>query len=123
MLEGEFGGKKADLRINSGFPWNGKVSVELKREEESECTLALRIPGGWEGYTVNGKPGPVDASSAAEADGTVKDGYLYLRRTWRDGDKLDLDFPTAIRIMAADSRFREDVGRAAVSRGPVVYCM
>ena len=123
VLECEFGGKKADIRITSGFPWNGKVSVELKLEEKAEFTLALRIPGWCEGYTVNGKPGAVEASSATEADGTVKDGYLYLHRTWRDGDRLELDFPMTVRIMEADSRVREDIGRAAVTRGPVVYCM
>ena len=123
VLECEFGGKKADLRIISGFPWNGKVSVELKLDEETEFTLALRIPGWCEGYMVKGKPGAVEASSAAEADGTVKDGYLYMHRTWRDGDKLELDFPMSVRIMEADSRVREDIGRAAVTRGPVVYCM
>ena len=33
------------------------------------------------------------------------------------------DSPMTVRIMEADSRVREDIGRAAVTRGPVVYCM
>ena len=124
-LECEFGGKKADVRITSGFPWNGKVTVELRLEEETEFTLALRIPGWCEGYTVNGRPGPAGGTVDAEKPESeiLKDGYLYLRRTWRDGDKLELDFPMTVRIMEADSRVREDIGRAAVTRGPVVYCM
>ena len=124
-LECEFGGKKADVRITSGFPWNGKVTVELRLEEETEFTLALRIPGWCDGYTVNGRPGPAGGTVDAEKPESeiLKDGYLYLRRTWRDGDKLELDFPMTVRIMEADSRVREDIGRAAVTRGPVVYCM
>ena len=36
---------------------------------------------------------------------------------------LELDFPMTVRVMEADTRVREDIGRAAVTRGPVVYCM
>ena len=115
-LECDFGGKKADIRISSDFPWNGKVSVEMRLEEETEFTLALRIPGWCESYTVNGKPGPADG-------GIVKDGYLYLHKSWKDGECLELDFPMTVRIMEADSRVREDIGRVAVTRGPVVYCL
>ncbi|HJA92959.1 MAG TPA: glycoside hydrolase family 127 protein [Candidatus Eisenbergiella merdipullorum] len=114
-LECELGGKKADIRISSGFPWNGGVTVEMRLEEAAEFTLAFRIPGWCEGYTVDGKPG-------CEA-GEVKDGYLYLHRTWQDGDSLKLDFPMTVRLVEADSRVREDIGRAAVTRGPIVYCL
>ena len=114
-LECDFGGKKADLRVTSGFPWNGRVTVELKLDEAADFTLALRIPDWCAGWTVNGKEG--------DAAGTVKDGYLYLSRTWQDGDRLELDFPMTVRVMEADARVREDIGRVAVTRGPIVYCM
>ena len=114
-LECDFGGKKADLRIESAFPWDGRVTVELRLDTAADFTLAFRIPGWCQGWTVNGKSG--------EAAGTVKDGYLYLSRTWQDGDRLELDFPMTVRVMEADTRVREDIGRAAVTRGPVVYCM
>lgn len=116
VLEEEFGGKKVDIRITSGFPWNGKVTVEIKAEEETEFTLALRIPDWCASYTVDRKEGAKDGSD-------VKDGYLYLKRTWKDGDKLELEFPMEVRVLAADSRVREDIGKVALMRGPIVYCM
>ena len=116
VLEEEFGGKKVDIRITSGFPWNGKVTVEIKAEEETEFALALRIPDWCASYTVDGKEGAKDGSD-------VKDGYLYLKRTWKDGDKLELEFPMEVRVLAADSRVREDIGKVALMRGPIVYCM
>ena len=115
VLEEEFGGKKVDIRITSGFPWNGKVTVEIKAEEETEFTLALRIPDWSASYTVDRKEGAKDGSD-------VKDGYLYLKRTWKDGDKLELEFPMEVRVLAADSRVREDIGKVALMRGPIVYC-
>lgn len=53
----------------------------------------------------------------------VKDGYLIIDRVWNGGEKLELDFPMEVRLMQADARVREDIGKAAVTRGPIVYCM
>ena len=54
----------------------------------------------------------------------MKDGYLYLSRTWQDGDRLELDFPMTVRVMEADARVREDIGRVGRDQRPhVVYCM
>lgn len=53
----------------------------------------------------------------------VKDGYLIIDKVWKGGETLELDFPMEVRLMQADSRVREDIGKAAVTRGPVVYCM
>lgn len=51
------------------------------------------------------------------------DGYLYLTREWGEEDVFELHFPMEIRLMAADPRVREDIGKAAVMRGSLVYCM
>ncbi len=115
-IEKECNGKKVDIRITSGFPWDGRVKVEVKAEEETPFTLALRIPDWCSSYTVDGKEGPVEGEN-------VKDGYLYITRTWKDGETLELDFPMSVRFLQADPRVREDIGKAAVARGPVVYAM
>ncbi len=116
VLEQEWNGKHVDIRITSQFPWNGKVSLEVRAQQETEFTIALRIPGWCTSYTLDGQPGPMEGEQ-------VKDGYLYVKRIWKDGDKLELEFPMEIRFLAADDRVREDIGKAAVSRGPIVYCM
>ena len=65
----------------------------------------------------------MDGKEGAKDGSDVKDGYLYLKRTWKDGDKLELEFPMEVRVLAADSRVREDIGKVALMRGPIVYCM
>lgn len=115
-LEKTVGDKKVDICIKSGFPWNGKVTVEVKTEEDTDFTLALRIPDWCASYTLNGENGPMEGAN-------VKDGYLYLTRTWKDGETLELDFPMEVRVLSANTRVREDIGKVAVARGPVVYCM
>lgn len=36
---------------------------------------------------------------------------------------VELTLPMEVRIMEADSRVREDIGKVAVMRGPFVYCL
>lgn len=46
--EFELGGKRLDMRLESGFPWEGAVKAALHVEEENggvQGTLAFRIPG------------------------------------------------------------------------------
>ena len=52
-----------------------------------------------------------------------KDGYLYVTKVWAKGETIRLNFPMEIQFLASNPLVREDAGRVAVKRGPVVYCM
>lgn len=110
-----------NVHITSGFPWDGKVRITVD-PTDTPFTLALRLPGWCTGYTASLA---ADGKSAAltESDAFCKDGYLCLTRTWKQGETLELDFPMEVRIWQADQRVREDIGKVAVTRGPIVYCL
>eukprot|EP00899_Mesostigma_viride_P019497 jgi/Mesvir1/27549/Mv07303-RA.1 len=50
------------------------------------------------------------------------DGYWPLSRVWAPGDliRLDMDMPP-VRVRA-NPQVKDDIGRAAVQRGPLIYC-
>lgn len=58
-----------------------------------------------------------------QAQVAYRDGYLYIDGTWQDGDEVILEMDMPVRILEADSRVRENIGKVAFSRGPVVYCL
>lgn len=103
----------AVIRIQSGFPWNGNVTIQVDCEKAETFTLALRIPGWCGNFRIDG---------IGDAATEKRDGYLYLTKEWRS-DVLQMEFPMEIRVFDADPRVREDIGKAAVMRGPVVYCL
>ncbi len=113
VIEKNVNGKTAEISIESGFPWDGNVRITAAGCEE-RFTIALRIPGWAQDYQVEG---------AQDADTELRDGYLYVTKAWKKEDALTLHFPMKIRVLQADTRVREDVGKAAIMRGPVVYCM
>ena len=52
-----------------------------------------------------------------------KDGYLYVKKAWSEKDVLKLHFSMPLLLMEADEKVREDAGKVAVLRGPIVYCL
>jgi DUF1680 family protein len=103
------------LTLKSGLPFAGDNSIEIAAETPFDRTLAFRLPS-WAGkttLTINGQSQSVEA----------KDGYLYLRRIWNDGDKIELNFEMPVRQKFARFGVEADRGRTALTRGPLVYCI
>ena len=103
----------AKISIQSGFPWNGDVTVQVACDTEETFTIALRIPDWCGKYQIKGIEGAVTKE---------ENGYLYITKAWKS-DSIQIEFPMEIKIIEADSRVRENIGKAAVMRGPVVYCL
>lgn len=64
-----------------------------------------------------------DAKRAEREAVAYRDGYLYIDGTWQDDDEVILDMDMPVRILEADPRVREDMGKVAFVRGPIVYCL
>lgn len=101
------------VTITSGFPWDGKVRLTFEKSP-APYTVALRIPGWCEHYTINGDK---------NAKKYIKDGYVYLTKEWNETDELTITFDMNVCFMEADNRVREDIGKIALMRGPICYCM
>ncbi len=100
----------------TNYPWDGGVTLAVNPADGSEFTMFLRIPA-WSrraSVAVNGKSAP----------GAAKPGeYFAIKRRWKAGDKVLLSLPMTPRLILANERVRENVGRVAVERGPLVYCL
>lgn len=114
-----------NLSIESGFPWKGNVKIAVTAtSSKDEYTLAFRLPYWCESYLVNGQRGIFEGSTVIDGlTMRVEKGYLYVTNQWKTGDVIELNFNMNIRLIAADGRVREDIGKVAVTRGPIVYCL
>jgi DUF1680 family protein len=126
------GGKDMSLVVDSEMPWGGKSTITVSAKEPAKAAIKLRIPG----WTRN-RPAPgglyayvdvLDEQTTVAVNGSPlkaaadQRGYLSLDREWRNGDRIEITFPFAVRRVSADTRVRETRGRIAVERGPLVYC-
>ena len=51
-----------------------------------------------------------------------KDGYVSIGREWKAGDAVTVDLPMPVKRVKAHPAVKQDAGRLAVMRGPILYC-
>lgn len=114
-IEAVVGGRKNHITVETSYPWSGEVKITIDNEQDTDFTYALRLPGWCRNYTlrVNGK----------EEKCAIEKGYARFTRTWKAGDVLLFQMEMPVELIGANPRVREDVGKAAVMRGPLVYCL
>ena len=107
--------EKADIDVESSYPWEGKVIYHIHSKKEEEYTLAIHIPGYLKDICVkvNGEQ--------IEWKKFMKNGYLYLTRKWGES-QVEILFDLEVRKVYANKNVREDAGKVALMRGPFVYC-
>lgn len=100
----------------TNYPWEGNVRIIINPEKDVKGTIKLRIPDWCRSYkaSINGK--------RVIADSLVN-GYLALDRLWRKFDRIDLKFDMPVSTEVAHPKVVANMGRRAVYRGPLIYCM
>jgi DUF1680 family protein len=115
-------GGKVKLTQETHYPWDGKIKIKVEPEKPFSFTLHLRIPG-WcrsvRSLKVNGR------ESIPQIPGVQVRGSQFTTdgRVWKAGDVIELELDMPVERVHADPRVKADVGRVALQRGPVVYCL
>jgi DUF1680 family protein len=110
------GDAKVSLRQTTRYPWEGEVRIAVDPVQPIAFALMVRIPG-WcagEAVSVNGR--------RISTDERVR-GYLRIFRTWSPNDVVEISLPLLVRQVYANPLVQADVGRSAIVRGPLVYCI
>jgi hypothetical protein len=126
-------GTHARIAQETNYPWEGRIAIHVDPDRPAEFSLAVRIPGWSRGdpspgglYRFAGARGPgrptlrVNGQTMAVAP---EKGFARIQRRWQKGDIVQLDLPMPIERVVADDRVAEDRGKAAIQRGPMIYCV
>ena len=117
------GGELA-LRQATGYPWDGRVRIQIAARARRPLTLRIRVPG-W----AKGHPLPTDLYRYAEVvappvtillNGQLtpvieEKGYAVLHRAWRPGDAVELNLPMPVRRVLARGDVKDNAGAASLS--------
>jgi DUF1680 family protein len=109
-------GTPIEVRQQTRYPWAGDVDVTVSPASRTRFALRIRIPG-WSSssaVTVNGSP----VASRVDAG-----HYVAITRDWAPGDRVRVSLDMTVQEVAAHPQVRENTGRVAVQRGPLVYAM
>ncbi|EKQ56224.1 MULTISPECIES: beta-L-arabinofuranosidase domain-containing protein [unclassified Clostridium] len=103
------------FKVETNYPWDENVKITLNIKEEINFEVAIRIPEWCGNYNikVNGE----------DVEYKIIYGYAYIDRVWKNADAIDVDFKMPVEVMSANVNVRENIGKVAVMRGPIVYCL
>jgi len=65
----------------------------------------------------------LNVRAGGKTDCVADGGYQRITREWAGGDTVEIDMPMPVRRVYAHPQVKDDVGRVALARGPVVYCL
>lgn len=103
------------LEQKTQYPWDGKVEITVGLDAPKEFTIFVRRPSWSSSFGV-----AVDGLRHHE---TYKhNGYEAIRKAWVPGDVIHVDIDMNTHLLECDPRVRENLGSAAVQRGPIIYC-
>ncbi|MFD1871072.1 glycoside hydrolase family 127 protein [Hymenobacter bucti] len=123
--------KPVQLVQQNNYPWDGALKFVVNPAASADFNLLVRVPGWARGeampsnlYTfatpakepvvikINGKPTAY----------TLRNGYAVLPRKWRKGDVVEMTLPMDVRRVVANPNVKDDLGKVALQRGPLMYC-
>ncbi len=111
------GSREVCLEQETDYPWEGTVRITVTPDKPGVFTIALRVPG-WcrkAKIKVNGE--------ALDVSAVTRNGYAKIRRGWEPGDRIRLRLAMPAQRIRCHPSVRQNGGRVALRRGPVVYCL
>src|SRR6185436_1194670 len=116
----------------NNYPWNGDLKFVVSPEKNPlSFALKLRIPG-WArneaipsplySFKTNSTAKVVILVNGAAVDYLMDNGYAVLNRVWKKNDVVEMKLPMEVRRVLANENLKDDIGKVALQRGPLMYC-
>ena len=140
-------GNHADVKLGSRtikivedtrYPWDGDVSLTLDARRQrrvhrraADSRLGARAAGAGRSLSLRRQRRRAAGRHRAEPQRAgrsavpldVRDGYVRIRRNWKRGDTIHLTLPMPARRIVAHAGVKDDEGKIALQRGPLVYAV
>lgn len=126
-------GKPVKVSQKTMYPWQGKVAITVTPQSNTQqFSLNVRIPSWAKDQQAVSKlytyTEPVEEKITISVNGkdvpvNVTNGFASIDRKWKQGDIVELNFPMPVRRITCDEQVEANIGRSAIQRGPIVYCV
>jgi hypothetical protein len=102
---------KYALTQQTKYPFENTVQIQVTASQPVDYTIYVRMPA-W------ATPDPILSVNGKRVTDSVKPGtFASIRRTWKDGDRVELELPMPLRLEPVDVQHSDQV---ALLRGPLV---
>ncbi|HJD33130.1 MAG TPA: glycoside hydrolase family 127 protein [Candidatus Mediterraneibacter tabaqchaliae] len=112
--ETEVDGVRVELELEGDFPWKNQFKFHVRAEKQTDMSLYFRMPDYARSFRI--------IREGAETGFAVENGYARVDGCFLD-DCLEISFEAPAQFVHANPQVRADVGKTALVRGPLVYCL
>ena len=109
------GEDQVSIKLEADYPTSGHIEYTMGMKQPTKFTLALRKPS----YVKR----PEVKINGESQDLVLKDGYYYIEREWMDQDQVVVEYDVEFRMLRCNPRVHDNIGKIALAKGPVVYCL
>jgi len=105
-------GSLVRISEQTDYPFSDRINFTISTERAANFPLYLRVPRWCSGaeVAINGKPSPVEVAPLK---------YIVLRRTWKNGDRIQLDLPMKLTLR----HWAKNHNAVSVDRGPLSFSL
>ena len=125
------GKQKVELTQQNNYPWEGGLVFNINPQSQAAFNVMIRIPGWAQNEAV-----PSDLYKFQNIDKEqvtitvngkfvsykINNGYASINRTWKKNDVIKVNLPMPVRKVLANQNLKDDIGKVALQRGPLMYC-
>ncbi len=115
----------------NNYPWDGHLVFTINPQRSEAFNIMIRIPGWAQNKAIPSTlyqfENPSNQQVNIKVNGQVIDykiqnGYALINKTWKKNDVVEVDLPMEIRRVVANENLKDDIGKVALQRGPIIYC-
>ena len=123
--------KKIQVVQQNNYPWDGALKFVVSPASPMAFNLLVRIPGWAQNkvipsdlysFTTRSKQNVIISINGKPVEYKIENGYAVLSKTWKKNDVVAVNLPMEIREVEANKKIKDDLGKVALQRGPLVYC-
>ena len=126
----DMGSRKVKLSQKANYPWEGNVLITVDQSTGGSFAMHVRVPGWAKNEAIPGNlyrfADVNNEPVIIKLNGKIlkyeqTEGYAVITRKWKKGDKVEISLPMPVRAVVADDKVKDDAGKIALQRGPVMY--
>jgi DUF1680 family protein len=123
--------KPVVIEQQNNYPWDGKLIFKVSPKSPTEFALRIRIPGWAQNSAIPSDLYSFQTTSEKKVEITINNqvipysldkGFAVLNRKWKKGDIVEVNLPMEVRRVVANNQLKDDRGKVALQRGPLIYC-
>jgi len=115
----------------NNYPWDGDLKFIINPKKSFAFQMLIRIPGWAQNEAIpsdlysfknNSDKKTVITVNGKEVNYEIKNGYAVIERNWKKNDVVEVKLPMEVRKVTANANVKNDIGKVALQRGPIMYC-